>query len=649
MTATLPVSSDTYDLAASYAHEIEPEISELGTALRIALDGRYATDRARRRTQLEPGELIRPLGQTMEEARAWVTDKVADLTRRDIANGLQEESSVDGAHTVLAFELMAVGDGSLLIKCGVQFGLFAGAIANLGTDIHADYLREALAFKLPGSYAMTEYGHGSDVQNLETTITWTGTDFEVHSPTESAVKTYLGNAARDATMAVVFGQLIVGEDKHGIHAILVPIRSERGKPLPGVTIGDNGHKGGLQGVDNGTLAFDHVRVPRENLLNRYGGVTEDGRYHSDISSPGRRFFTMLSTLVRGRICVGVGGAIGARRALSIATRYGDQRRQFAQPGSSEGTLLLDYPSHQRKLLPGIATAYALGFAHNDIVALFDDVNTGKSDDVKRLELAAAALKVAQTSFANEITQVAREACGGAGYMAENGLTVLRQDLDVFATFEGDNTVLSLLVARGLLGDYTDQWKAMDKVAMVQASAAMFGKAVLESTPGRRLIEGLVAAAKRGAPAVKDTGWIAWMMEERAEHVLTTLAARLRPALKKKPAEAAKIVLRAQEHMLALSRAHTERLILDAFIVGIEECEDPAAKVTLTQLCVLYGLSRLEADKGWFLEHKLMSANRSKEVRSEIDRLCAALRPQAIALVEGLGIPQSWLGSQMLDD
>ena len=105
-----------------------------------------------------------------------------------------------------------------------------------------------------------------------------------------------------------------------------------GAALPGVTTGDNGAKGGLAGVDNGTLRFDQVRVPRRMLLDRYGGIDDSGTYSSPIESAQRRFFTMLGTLVRGRICVAGGAGVAARRALSIATRYGVQRRQFAAPG-----------------------------------------------------------------------------------------------------------------------------------------------------------------------------------------------------------------------------------------------------------------------------------------------------------------------------
>ena len=77
-------------------------------------------------------------------------------------------------------------------------------------------------------------------------------------------------------MAVVFAQLIVGGEERGVHALLVPIRDESGSVLPGVEIEDCGAKLGLNGVDNGRIWFDHVRVPRENLLDSYAQV-ERGR------------------------------------------------------------------------------------------------------------------------------------------------------------------------------------------------------------------------------------------------------------------------------------------------------------------------------------------------------------------------------------
>ncbi|WP_197510269.1 acyl-CoA dehydrogenase family protein [Tessaracoccus coleopterorum] len=169
---------------------------------------------------------------------------------------------------------------------------------------------------------------------------------------------------------------------------------------------------------------------------------------------------MLGTLVRGRICVGGGAASATRKALTIATNYADRRRQFREPGLGEEILLLDYLAHQRRLLPNIAQAYAFGFAQNQLALDLQKVTDQAGSDTqaaRTLETFAAGMKAAQTRWANDTIQQCREACGGAGYMSDNAITLLRQDADVFATFEGDNTVLLQLVAKALLLHYRTSW------------------------------------------------------------------------------------------------------------------------------------------------------------------------------------------------
>src|SRR3954467_2875848 len=98
---------------------------------------------------------------------------------------------------------------------------------------------------------MTETGHGSDVQSIRTTMTYDAAtrEFVVDTPDDDAVKDYIGSAARDGRMAVVFAQLRTGgpgEERRsrGVHAVLVPIRDPSGGPCPGVSIEDCGHKAG---------------------------------------------------------------------------------------------------------------------------------------------------------------------------------------------------------------------------------------------------------------------------------------------------------------------------------------------------------------------------------------------------------------------
>ena len=166
------------------------------------------------------------------------------------------------------------GDGSRLI---------AAHIENLGTERHHKaYVRRIIDLDLLGCFAMTETGHGSDVQSIETTATYDSAseEFVIDSPTPSSRKDYIGGAAETARVAAVFAQLITEEDgnpvNHGVHCLVVPIRGEDGNDLPGVTTSDCHYKGGLPGVDNGRIVFDHVRVPRVNLLNKYADVAAEG-------------------------------------------------------------------------------------------------------------------------------------------------------------------------------------------------------------------------------------------------------------------------------------------------------------------------------------------------------------------------------------
>src|SRR6478609_2177839 len=346
--------------------------------LRALLDGEHAPTRDRVRDWLTvPGNAPvadLPIEEHRAKVLAWATELAS---QGDTAMGYPVEYGGKDAvgRSVAGFETLAFGDLSLLVKCGVQFGLFGGAVLHLGTHKHHErHLHRIAKLDLPGCFAMTETGHGSNVQALRTTATYDAAteEFVVHTPDDDARKDYIGAAARDGRLAAVFAQLVVGGESRGVHALLVPIRDEAGTVLDGVRIEDCGAKLGLDGVDNGRIWFDHVRVPREALLDRYASVTPDGIYSSPTENPTKRFFTMLGTLIQGRVSV-CGASINATKvALDIAIRRGLTRRQFGAPGEPEA-LLMDYRTHQRRLLPALATTYALHFAQDRLRARLHEV------------------------------------------------------------------------------------------------------------------------------------------------------------------------------------------------------------------------------------------------------------------------------------
>ncbi|MDD7938771.1 acyl-CoA dehydrogenase [Actinomycetospora lutea] len=629
-------------------------------ALQRTLDGRWHALRDEVRGRDDVAQLHVDPATDVESYRAAVWQMLARLAAEGHAvhgfpTAVGGRGDIGGS--VVSFEMLAYADLSLQVKSGVQWGLFGGAIQALGNaEQHARYLPGVMDLTLPGCFAMTETGHGSDVQSVHTTATYdaeTG-EFVVDTPTESAKKDYIGNAARDGRMAAVFVQLYSLGERHGVHAVLVPLRGDDGAVLPGVEIVDDGHKEGLNGVDNGRLAFHGVRVPRENLLDRYGTVAPDGTYSSSIESENRRFFTMLGALVRGRVSVS-GSAVGAASlAQTIAVRYGEARRQFAAPGGDEEITVLDYLAHQRKLLPGLARTYALRFAQNELVEMLHDIQTtreaGGDVDEKRqreLESRAAGTKALTTWHATATIQACREACGGQGYLSENRLGQLRADTDVFTTFEGDNTVLLQLVAKGLISGYADDFGHLDTLGTVRFVADQVLDTVAERTSLRQLAERLRAVAPgRDSDDVRDRSWQVKLLDDREEHTLDGLVRRLRPARENgiSPERQFAIFNGAQDHLLRAARAHLDGLVLDAFVRGIDACADPSARALLGTVCDLYALSLIEEDKGWFLEHGRISATRSKAVTAEVNRLCGELRPHARALVDAFGIPEAWIGA-----
>ncbi len=649
-------------------------------ALRAVLDGRWAEVRDRVRSEVPPEWYSPPVRElTIEEHRARTLERLQVLAGFDYA-GLGLPAELGGAGDLgaqlTAFEVLGHADLSLFVKTGVQFGLFGGAIAGLGTRAHHErYLGPALDASLPGCFAMTETGHGSDVQSLETTATYDPATDElvIATPGPSARKDYIGGAARDARVAAVFAQLVVGGEDHGVHCVLVPVRDGSGEPCPGVTIEDCGPKAGLRGVDNGRLSFDGVRVPRSALLDRYGSIDDEGRYTSPIENPSRRFFTMLGTLVRGRVSVAAGAGAATRSALTLAVRYALHRRQFRAPGTGEEVALLDYGTHQRRLLPALATSYALALAQNRLVERLDVVTRGEADDTaqRELEARAAGLKAVTTAHATATIQACREACGGAGYLSVNRLADLKADTDVFTTFEGDNTVLLQLVAKGMLTNYAEAFHELDALGTVRFGARVLIEAVVERTVGGATLQRLVAAAPgRDSPqALRDRGTLLGLVEDRERHLTETLAARLRGRESEDPLTT---LTQTQDHLVEAARAHVDRVVLEAFVSAVEDVGGgggrggdgpggdardgdgagdvgPSAAGLLARVCDLHALSTVEAHCAWYLEHGRLTPGRSKQVHALVAQACADLRPHAATLVDAFGIPDPWLATEMLGD
>ncbi|MBE4720231.1 acyl-CoA dehydrogenase [Pseudarthrobacter sp. AB1] len=628
-----------------------------GTAAQPAVDvaalgeqllGKWAESRRQSRVLASDPALHKIEGQTHTDHRTRAFGQLKYLVEH---NAVQRAfptalgGSDDHGGNVARFEELVTADPSLQIKAGVQWGLFGSAVMHLGTQEHHNkWLPGIMNLEIPGCFAMTETGHGSDVANIATTATYNAEtqEFVVHTPFRAAWKDYIGNAAIDGLAAVVFAQLVTKGVNHGVHAFYLDLRDPDTMDfLPGIGGEDDGVKGGLNGIDNGRLHFNNVRIPRTNLLNRYGDVAPDGTYTSSIASPGRRFFTMLGTLVQGRVSLDGAAVAASKVALTAAIRYATERRQFNASSHTDEEVLLDYQRHQRRLFTRLATTYAAGFAHEQLLQKFDDVFSGAHDtdeDRQDLETLAAALKPLSTWHALDTLQECREACGGAGFLIENRFASLRADLDVYVTFEGDNTVLLQLVAKRLLADYAKEFRNVDFGVLARYVVSQATGVAIHRTGLRRVAQFVAdtGSVQKAAIALRDEEGQRTLLTDRVQTMVADVGAALKGANKLPVEEGAALFNQHQNELIDAAQAHAELLQWEAFTEALDDVTDPGTRRVLTWLRDLFGLSLIEKNLSWYLMNGRLSMQRARTVGDYINRLLVKIRPHALDLVDAFG-------------
>ncbi len=618
-------------------------------AMTLFLDGKYALIRQKVRKVLSGPEFKFSYGLELDAHREQVHTWLQNLVKAGLGEhcfpldeimSMTEKSQNSADQTrdmgefLAIFESLGFFDLNLPIKFGVQFGLFGGSIYFLGNIEHQkEYLPRVANLDLVGCYAMTEMGRGSNVRDLETLAKFDPKtdEFIIHTPTESARKEWIGGAGRYATMATVFAQLEVDGQHHGVHAFLVPIRDKNRNVAPGVRIEDMGQKMGLNGIDNGRIWFDQVRIPRKNLLDRFGKVDGFGNYSSPIPGANKRFFTMLSTLVAGRLGIATAGLSAAKTGLAIATRYSAQRRQFGPAGQPE-IPILDYRMQQRALMPKLATSYALSFSLDALSARYNDP---ENNNRREIEAHAAGLKAFSSWHAVETLQACREACGGQGYLSLNRLPGLRTDVDVFVTFEGANTVMMQQVAKARLTEYAHELSDGNFFTIARHLARQATATVSETNP--------LTTRNTEESHLRDANFQLSAFRYRENDLLVGVSRRIKRRIDK-GMDSFDAFNDCQDHLIALAHAHIERVMLEDFVKAIARCEDKKISTQLKNLCDLYALSHIEKDASWFLENNYLHSSKAAAIRDQVNKLCQEVRLQAVPLVDAFGIPDHCLSA-----
>jgi acyl-CoA oxidase len=626
--------------ATSLTSNYKTESSFDSTKLTEILDGEQAAIIKRVKTIISKPEFAYETSTDINVYRAKVYDWCKILAKENFGNMAYPKQYGGGENIADYFAIMetlSYHDLSLVIKFGVQFGLWGMSVQSLGTEKHySKYLKDIGSLKLPGCFAMTETHHGSNVKGLETTATYNHDDqtFTIHTPNKNAQKEYIGNAAVHGQMATVFAKLIINDVDYGVNAFVVPLRDTNGTNIKGVTIGDCGHKMGLNGVDNGTISFDNVVIPKENMLDRFASVNEKGEFESPIPSDNRRFFTMLGTLVGGRIGIPRSALAAAKSGLAITIRYSDQRRQFGPEGGSE-VPILNYRMHQRRLIPQLAKTYAVHFALQYLTNRF--LNK-KESEMQEIEALAAGMKSYSTWSTRDILQECREACGGKGYLSENRIDALKNDTEIYTTFEGDNTVLMQLVAKNRLSEFRKSFGEMGALGIVNYVFENAKTAISEKNP--------IATRKTEDAHLLDNEFHLLAFQHREKTTLASAAKRIKKLIDSglEPYDAFNVV---QHQMIDVAQAYLERIVLEQFQIAIETVKDTNVKEILSKLCHLYALAQIEKNKGWYLEDGYMEAVKTKAIRKMVNQLCWDIRPDAVALVNAFDIPESCLAAPIL--
>ncbi|KAK4389543.1 Peroxisomal acyl-coenzyme A oxidase 1 [Sesamum angolense] len=483
--------------------------------------------------------------------------------------------------------------------------MFVPAIKGQGTDDQQQkWLPLAYKMQIIGCYAQTELGHGSNVQGLETTATFDPRtdEFVIHSPTLTSSKWWPGGLGKVSTHAVVYARLITDGKDHGVHGFIVQLRSlEDHRPLPGITIGDIGMKfgnGAYNTMDNGVLRFDHVRIPRNQMLMRVSQVTREGKYRqSDVP---RQLVYGTMVYVRQQIVADASCALS--RAVCIATRYSAIRRQFGSRNGGPETQVIDYKTQQSRLFPLLASAYAFRFVGEWLKWLYTDVTQRlQANDFSTLPEAhacTAGLKSLTTlPLLMELKNVESYVEAMAIFAAVGFQNYL---LFVPAcTYEGDNTVLLLQTELNtepktiIKCDY-NSWLLLNVCQTRKVDPVLRGMAEDWLKPGQ-VLEAFEARAAR--------------MSVSCARNLSKFA---------NPEE-------------GLSRNFNK-----IFLEGVKQ--------QLEALCGIYYLSLLHKHQGDFLATSFLTPKHAALANDQLRALYTKVRPNAIALVDSFNYTDHFLGS-----
>lgn len=495
-------------------------------------------------------------------------------------------------------------DGGLCTLASIHYNLFIGSL--LDHDCYGRDLSTFTSMERVGTFLCTEMAHGNDVASLQTVAELDPTTggFILNTPNPGACK-FMPNTSLigGPKSAVVAARLLVDGEDQGIFMFLTPLSDEDGH-LPGVTVRQLPPRTGTP-VDHCLTSFDHVRLPREAMLEAdHGRLNEDGTLASSLGNRRKRFLRSVNRVTMGKLCMSAGTLGMARSALAIAVRYA-HHRHVSGPKTGQRVPVVSHRSHHGRLLHSLANAYAMTFLHRAVMDRFVAHEESEREEVERL---IAVTKGWITWHAREITTESRERCGAQGLFPVNRISDLPGNIEGGITAEGDNLVI---------------W--------VKAAAEMvFGHQV-------------DPLASDTLPAAEHDLTDLHFLRDLLASVVGTWQTRARTALRQGPS--GDPIGRWNESSgaaLEMVSAHAGRLAADAFLEAAGQATDPATRKLLTNLCWLFLLQQLRQHTGDLLAEQRLTVQHVLGLHQTIDAVLAELAPHMMTLVDAFDLPDEFL-------
>ncbi|CAL9420343.1 hypothetical protein SUDANB105_01830 [Streptomyces sp. enrichment culture] len=496
-------------------------------------------------------------------------------------------------------------DGGLCTLASIHYNLFLGSL--LDHDGYRRDLAPYAAMRRTGVFLCTELEHGNDVANLQTVARFdreTG-EFVLHTPTTGAQK-FMPNTSLTGgpKSAVVAARLLVDDEDQGIFLFLTPLSDDNGH-LPGVRVRRLPERTGTP-VDHCLTSFDHVRLPREAMLEAaHGRLDENGRLTSTLGNRRKRFLRSVGRVTVGKLCMSAGTLGMARAALTIAVRYA-HHRHIGGPKAGQRVPLTDHRSHHGRLLRSLSTAYAMTFLQRAVVDRWTDHDETDREQHEEIERLIAIAKGWITWQARDITIECRERCGAQGLFPHNNLADLQLNVEGGITAEGDNLVIWVKAASEMVFGHESGPERPVRPAERELTDVGFLRDLLASA--ERIWQSRAREALRGGPAGDPIG--RWNATSGAALEMVSAHARLQAA--------------------------------DALLAAAGRARNARARFLLENVSRLFLLEQLRQYTGDLLAAALMTPQQVVALHIAADGVVADLAPHLMTLVDAFDLPEEFL-------